>query len=45
MSHTDPTAPFHVLIPARLASSRLRNKPLADIGGQPMIVRVASGCA
>ena len=33
--------PFHVLIPARLASSRLRNKPLADIGGQPMIVRVA----
>ena len=41
MSHTDTTAPFHVLIPARLASSRLRNKPLADIGGQPMIVRVA----
>ena len=35
------SAPFHVLIPARLASSRLRNKPLADIGGQPMIVRVA----
>ena len=34
-------APFHVLIPARLASSRLRNKPLADICGQPMIVRVA----
>lgn len=33
--------PFHVLIPARLASSRLRNKPLADICGQPMIVRVA----
>ncbi|MEY5097296.1 MAG: 3-deoxy-manno-octulosonate cytidylyltransferase [Pseudomonadota bacterium] len=33
--------PFHVLIPARLASSRLRNKPLADIAGKPMIVRVA----
>lgn len=32
---------FTVLIPARLASSRLPNKPLADIGGLPMIVRVA----
>lgn len=32
---------FTVLIPARLASSRLPNKPLADIGGQPMVVRVA----
>lgn len=29
-----------VLIPARLASARLPNKPLADIGGVPMIVRV-----
>jgi len=29
-----------VLIPARLAASRLPGKPLADIGGQPMIVRV-----
>lgn len=35
------TATFHVLIPARLASTRLPNKPLADIGGVPMIVRVA----
>ncbi len=34
-------APFVVLIPARLASTRLPNKPLADIGGKPMIVRVA----
>ncbi|MGE0073091.1 MAG: 3-deoxy-manno-octulosonate cytidylyltransferase [Thiomonas sp.] len=34
-------APFWVLIPARLASSRLPNKPLADIGGAPMVVRVA----
>ena len=33
--------PFTVLIPARLASSRLPNKPLADIGGKPMVVRVA----
>lgn len=32
---------FTVVIPARLASSRLPNKPLADIGGHPMIVRVA----
>jgi 3-deoxy-manno-octulosonate cytidylyltransferase (CMP-KDO synthetase) len=29
-----------LLIPARMASSRLPNKPLADIGGVPMIVRV-----
>ncbi len=32
---------FTVLIPARLASTRLPNKPLADIAGLPMIVRVA----
>lgn len=32
---------FTVLIPARLASSRLPDKPLADIGGLPMVVRVA----
>jgi 3-deoxy-manno-octulosonate cytidylyltransferase (CMP-KDO synthetase) len=32
---------FHVLIPARLSSTRLPNKPLADIGGVPMIIRVA----
>jgi 3-deoxy-manno-octulosonate cytidylyltransferase (CMP-KDO synthetase) len=32
---------FTVLIPARLASSRLPDKPLADIGGAPMVVRVA----
>ena len=32
---------FHVVIPARLASSRLPNKPLADIAGLPMVVRVA----
>ena len=30
-----------VLIPARLGSSRLPNKPLADIAGLPMVVRVA----
>lgn len=32
--------PFTVLIPARLASSRLPNKALADIHGKPMVVRV-----
>lgn len=32
---------FTVLIPARLGSSRLPDKPLADIGGLPMVVRVA----
>lgn len=32
---------FTVLIPARLASTRLPNKPLADIKGAPMVVRVA----
>lgn len=32
---------FSVLIPARMASSRLPDKPLADIAGLPMVVRVA----
>ncbi|MCE9657819.1 MAG: 3-deoxy-manno-octulosonate cytidylyltransferase [Burkholderiales bacterium] len=36
---------FDVLIPARLASTRLPGKPLADIGGLPMIVRVARRAA
>ena len=30
-----------VIIPARLAATRLPRKPLADIGGRPMIARVA----
>ncbi|MFG1346785.1 3-deoxy-manno-octulosonate cytidylyltransferase [Xanthobacter autotrophicus DSM 431] len=30
-----------VLIPARMASTRLPGKPLADVGGRPMIVEVA----
>ncbi len=30
-----------VLIPARLSASRLPNKPLADLAGIPMVVRVA----
>ena len=36
---------FCVLIPARLASTRLPGKPLADIGGLPMVVRVAQRAA
>lgn len=32
---------FLVVIPARLGSSRLPRKPLADIGGKPMVIRVA----
>lgn len=36
---------FTVLIPARLASTRLPDKPLADIAGLPMVVRVAHRAA
>ena len=32
---------YTIVIPARMHSTRLPNKPLADIGGKPMIVRVA----
>ena len=32
---------FHVVIPARYAATRLPAKPLIDLAGQPMIVRVA----
>ncbi|MEI7532585.1 MAG: 3-deoxy-manno-octulosonate cytidylyltransferase [Betaproteobacteria bacterium] len=35
------TTPFLVVIPARMASTRLPRKPLSLIGGLPMIVRVA----
>ena len=37
--------PFTVLIPARLASTRLPNKPLADIAGLPLVVHVARRAA
>jgi 3-deoxy-manno-octulosonate cytidylyltransferase (CMP-KDO synthetase) len=36
---------FTVLIPARLKSTRLPDKPLADIHGAPMVVRVAQQAA
>lgn len=34
---------FDVIIPARYQSSRLPGKPLADIAGRPMILRVVDG--
>jgi 3-deoxy-manno-octulosonate cytidylyltransferase (CMP-KDO synthetase) len=34
-------APFVAVVPARLASTRLPEKPLAEIAGRPMVVRVA----
>ncbi len=36
---------FHVVIPARYASTRLPGKPLLDIGGTPMIQRVVARAA
>jgi 3-deoxy-manno-octulosonate cytidylyltransferase (CMP-KDO synthetase) len=36
---------FHVVIPARYASTRLPGKPLLDIGGVPMIQRVVERAA
>lgn len=41
MTESSKPQGFTVVIPARLASSRLPNKPLADIAGLPMVVRVA----
>ena len=36
---------FHVVIPARYASTRFPGKPLADLGGRPMVVRVCERAA
>jgi len=41
MSKSSKTPEFLVVIPARLGSTRLPRKPLADIHGKPMVVRVA----
>lgn len=41
MSVTTRTPNFLVVIPARLGSTRLPRKPLADIGGKPTVIRVA----
>ena len=38
-------AQFHVVIPARYASTRFPGKPLADIAGSPMVVRVCERAA
>lgn len=38
---TKGTPDFLVVIPARLGSTRLPRKPLADIAGKPMVVHVA----
>jgi 3-deoxy-manno-octulosonate cytidylyltransferase (CMP-KDO synthetase) len=43
-SSTTPLATV-VAVPARLESSRLPNKVMADIGGLPMLQRVLQGCA
>ncbi|MDR2031772.1 MAG: 3-deoxy-manno-octulosonate cytidylyltransferase, partial [Azoarcus sp.] len=40
MTLTVAAPAFRVVIPARHASTRLPGKPLADIGGRPMVVRV-----
>ena len=40
MADPAPHAGPLIIIPARMAASRLPGKPLADIGGRPMIVRV-----
>ena len=40
-STSQVTPEFLVVIPARLGSTRLPRKPLADIGGKPMVIRVA----
>jgi 3-deoxy-manno-octulosonate cytidylyltransferase (CMP-KDO synthetase) len=40
-----PPAGFHVFIPARYASTRFPGKPLADLGGKPMVVRVCERAA
>jgi 3-deoxy-manno-octulosonate cytidylyltransferase (CMP-KDO synthetase) len=36
---------FTVVVPARYASSRFPGKPLADLGGRPMVVRVCEQAA
>ncbi len=37
--------PFVAIVPARLASTRLPRKPLADLDGAPLVVRVAQRAA
>lgn len=41
----NPRVRFSVVIPARFASTRFPGKPLADLGGRPMVVRVCERAA
>jgi 3-deoxy-manno-octulosonate cytidylyltransferase (CMP-KDO synthetase) len=38
-------APFHIIIPARMASTRLPGKMLVDLGGVPLVIRTAQQAA
>jgi len=38
-------SPFHIVIPARLSSTRLPEKPLVDVAGKPLVVRVWEAAA
>src|SRR5882724_5494564 len=40
MTSLNNGAPLRVVIPARYGSTRLPGKPLVDLGGRPMVVRV-----
>ena len=39
------SVPFYAIIPSRMKSTRLPDKPLKDIAGRPMVVRVAERAA
>lgn len=39
------SVPFYTIIPSRMKSTRLPDKPLKDIAGRPMVVRVAERAA
>jgi len=45
VQHEGTRVSYTVIIPARLASTRLPGKPLSDIAGLPMVVRVAQRAA
>lgn len=45
MSRADDLSDWLIVVPARLGSERLPRKPLADLGGRPLVVRVAENLA
>ena len=45
MTGATPASRFTVIIPARYGSSRFPGKPLADLAGEPMVVRVCERAA